>query len=112
MMAKQAVASYRRRGAHAAARRHATPFVGVKRVPQPAVGGRVPGSGGIGGLVGGLRSRARQLKLGAAGVVGLLLIIGVAGGFARGEASAEPAAQQVLLGRGPGPYKTAAALAT
>ena len=84
MMAKQAVASYRRRGAHAAARRHGTPFVGVKRVPQPAVGGRVPLSGGIGGLVGGLRSRSRQLKLGAAGVVVILLIIGVAGGFASG----------------------------
>jgi cell division protein FtsI/penicillin-binding protein 2 len=86
MMAKQAVASYRRRGAHAAARRHATPFDGEKRVPQPAVGGRVPHSGGIGGWVGGLRLRSRQLKLGAAGVVVLLLIIGVAGGFASGEA--------------------------
>jgi len=111
-MAKQAVASYRRRGAHAAARRHATPFVGVKRVPQPAVGGRVPGSGGIGGLVGGLRSRSRQLKLGAAGVVVLLLIIGVAGGFASGEPSAEPAAQQFLLAWAQGQYKTAAALTT
>ena len=112
MMAKQAVASYRRRGAHAAARRHATPFVGVKRVPQPAAGGRVPLSGGIGGLVGGLRSRSRQLKLGAAGVVVLLLIIGVAGGFASGEPSAEPAAQQFLLAWAQGQYKTAAALTT
>jgi cell division protein FtsI/penicillin-binding protein 2 len=112
MMAKQAVASYRRRGAHAAERRHATPFVGVKRVPQPAVGGRVPLSGGIGGLVGGLRSRSRQLKLGAAGVVVLLLIIGVAGGFASGEPSAEPAAQQFLLAWAQGQYKTAASLTT
>jgi len=112
MMAKQAVASYRRRGAHAAARRHATPFVGVKRVPQPAVGGRVPLSGGIGGLVGGLRSRSRQLKLGAAGLVVLLLIIGVAGGFASGEPSAEPAAQQFLLAWAQGQYKTAAAWTT
>ncbi len=112
MMAKQAVASYRRRGAHAAARRHATPFVGVKRVPQPAAGGRVPLSGGIGGLVGGLRSRSRQLKLGAAGVVVLLLIIGIAGGFASGEPSAEPAAQQFLLAWAQGQYKTAAGLTT
>ncbi len=111
-MAKQAVASYRRRGAHAAARRHATPFVGEKRVPQPAVGGRVPHSGGIGGWVGGLRLRSRQLKLGAAGVVVLLLIIGVAGGFASGEPSAEPAAQDFLLAWAQGQYKTAAALTT
>jgi cell division protein FtsI/penicillin-binding protein 2 len=111
-MAKQAVASYRRRGAHAAARKTATPFVGVKRVPQPAVGGRVTGSGGIGGLVGGLRSRSRQLKLGAAGLVVLLLIIGVAGGFASGEPSAEPAAQQFLLAWAQGQYKTAAAMTT
>ena len=111
-MAKQAVASYRRRGAHAAARRHATPFVGVKRAPQPAVGERVPRTGGIGGLVGGLRSRSRQLKLGAAGVVVLLLIIGVAGGFASGEPSAEPAAQQFLLAWAQGQYKTAASLTT
>ena len=111
-MAKQAVASYRRRGAHAAARRPATPFVGVKRASQPAVGERVPGSGGNGGLVGGLRARSRQLKLGAAGVVVLLLIIGVAGGFASGEPSAEPAAQQFLLAWAQGQYKTAAALTT
>jgi cell division protein FtsI/penicillin-binding protein 2 len=111
MMAKQAVASYRRRGAHAA-RKHATPFVGEKRVPEPAVGGRVPHSGGIGGWVGGLRLRSRQLKLGAAGVVVLLLIIGVAGGFASGEPSAEPAAQAFLLAWAQGQYKTAAALTT
>jgi cell division protein FtsI/penicillin-binding protein 2 len=111
-MAKQAVASYRRRGAHAAGRKPATPFVGVERVPQPAVGGRVPGSGGIGGWVGGLRSRSRQLKLGAAGLVVLLLIIGVAGGFASGEPSAEPAAQQFLLAWAQGQYKTAAGLTT
>jgi cell division protein FtsI/penicillin-binding protein 2 len=112
MMAKQAVASYRRRGAHAAARKPATPFVGVKRVPQPAVGERAPGNGGIGGLVSGLRSRSRQLKLGAAGVAFLLLIIGVAGGFASGEPSAEPAAQEFLLAWAQGQYKTAATLTT
>jgi cell division protein FtsI/penicillin-binding protein 2 len=112
-MAKQAVASYRRRGAHAAARKHAAaPFVGEKRVPQPAVGGRVPHGGGIGGWVGGLRLRSRQLKLGAAGVVVILLIIGVAGGFASGEPSAEPAAQNFLLAWAQGQYKTAAALTT
>ena len=112
MMAKQAVASYRRRGAHAAARRHATPLVGEKRVPEPAAGGRVPHSGGNGGWVGGLRLRSRQLKLGAAGVVVILLIIGVAGGFASGEPSAEPAAQAFLLAWAQGQYKTAAALTT
>ncbi|HEX9356548.1 MAG TPA: NTF2-like N-terminal transpeptidase domain-containing protein, partial [Streptosporangiaceae bacterium] len=62
--------------------------------------------------MGGLRSRSRQLKLGAAGVVVLLLIIGVAGGFASGEPSAEPAAQQFLLAWAQGQYKTAAGLTT
>jgi cell division protein FtsI/penicillin-binding protein 2 len=63
-------------------------------------------------LVSGLRSRSRQLKLGAAGVVVLLLIIGVAGGFASGEPSAEPAAEQFLLAWAQGQYKNAAALTT
>ena len=62
------MASYRRRGAHAAARKPATPDVSVKRDPQPAVGGHAPRSGGAGGVVSGLRSRSRQLKLGAAGL--------------------------------------------
>ncbi|HEY7919333.1 MAG TPA: penicillin-binding transpeptidase domain-containing protein, partial [Streptosporangiaceae bacterium] len=56
--------------------------------------------------------RSRQLKLGAAGVVVLLLIIGVAGGFASGEPSAEPAAQDFLLAWAQGQYQTAAALTT
>ncbi|MGH3420948.1 MAG: NTF2-like N-terminal transpeptidase domain-containing protein, partial [Streptosporangiaceae bacterium] len=45
-------------------------------------------------------------------MVVLLLIIGVAGGFASGEPSAEPAAQDFLLAWGQGQYKTAAALTT
>ena len=111
-MAKQAVASYRRRGAHAAARKPVTPFVSVKRDPQPAVGGHAPRSGGAGGLVSGLRSRSRQLKLGAAGLVCALLVAGIATGIVSGEPSAEPAAQNFLLAWAQGQYKAAAALTT
>lgn len=111
-MAKQAVASYRRRGAHAAARKPTTPFVSVKRDPQPAVGGHAPRSGGAGGVVSGLRSRSRQLKLGAAGLVAALLATGIATGIVSGEPSAEPAAQNFLLAWGQGQYKEAAALTT
>ncbi len=111
-MAKQAVASYRRRGAHAAARKPAAPDVSVKRDPQPAVGGHAPRSGGAGGVVSGLRSRSRQLKLGAAGLACALLVAGVATGIAGGEPSAEPAAQNFLLAWAQGQYKEAAALTT
>jgi cell division protein FtsI/penicillin-binding protein 2 len=106
------VASYRRRGAHAAARRPATPFVSVKRDPQPAVGGHVPLKGGAGGFVSGLRSRSRQLKLGAAGLAGALLVTGIATGIVSGDPSAEPAAQNFLLAWAQGQYKEAAALTT
>ena len=111
-MAKQAVASYRRRGAHAAARKPVTPSVSVKRDPQPAVGGHAPPSGGAGGVVSGLRSRSRQLKLGAAGLVAALLVAGIATGIVSGEPSAEPAAQNFLLAWAQGQYKEAAALTT
>jgi cell division protein FtsI/penicillin-binding protein 2 len=111
-MAKQAVASYRRRGAHAAARKPGAPFVSVKRDPQPAVGGHVPSSGGAGGVVSGLRSRSRQLKLGAAGLVAALLTAGIATGIVSGEPSAEPTAQNFLLAWAQGQYKEAAALTT
>jgi cell division protein FtsI/penicillin-binding protein 2 len=111
-MAKQAVASYRRRGAHAAARKPVTPSVSVKRDPQPAVGGHAPRSGGAGGVLGGLRSRSRQLKLGAAGLVAALLVVGIATGIVSGEPSAEPAAQNFLLAWAQGQYKEAAALTT
>jgi len=111
-MACQAVASYRRRGAHAAARRPVTPFVSVKRDPQPAVGGRAPRSGGVGGVVSGLRSRSRQLKLAAAGLACALLVAGIATGIVSGEPSAEPAAQNFLLAWAQGQYREAAALTT
>ena len=111
-MAKQAVASYRRRGAHAAARKPVAPVVSVKRDPQPAVGGHAPRSDGAGGVVSGLRSRSRQLKLGAAGLVVALLVAGVATGIVSGEPSAEPAAQNFLLAWAQGQYKEAAALTT
>lgn len=111
-MAQQAMASYRRRGAHAAARRPSTPYVSVKRVPQLAAGGRVPLKGGVGGLVSGLRSRSRQLKLGAAGLAAAILVAGVAGGIISGEPSAEPTAQAFLLAWAQGQYRTAAALTT
>jgi cell division protein FtsI/penicillin-binding protein 2 len=111
-MAQRAMASYRRRGAHAAARRPSTPFVSVKRVPQLAAGGRVLRNGGVGGLVSGLRSRSRQLKLGAAGLVAAILVAGVAGGIVSGEPSAEPTAQAFLLAWAQGQYRNAAALTT
>jgi Penicillin binding protein transpeptidase domain/Penicillin-binding Protein dimerisation domain/NTF2-like N-terminal transpeptidase domain len=111
-MAWRAVASYRKRGAHAAARKPAAPFVPVRRDPQPAVGGRVSPRGGVGGLVSGLRSRSRQLKLGAAGVVAVILVAGIATGFVSGEPSAEPAAQAFLLDWAQGQYQAAAALTT
>jgi len=111
-MAQQAMASYRRRGAHAAARRPPAPFVSVKRDPQLAAGGRVARNGGVGGLVSGLRSRSRQLKLGAAGLAAAILVAGVTTGIVSGEPSAEPTAQAFLLAWAQGQYKTAAALTT
>jgi len=111
-MAQRAMASYRRRGAHAAARRPPAPFVSVKRDPQLAAGGRAAGNGGIGGLVGGLRARSRQLKLGAAGLAAAILVAGVTTGIISGEPSAEPAAQAFLLAWSEGQYRTAAALTT
>jgi cell division protein FtsI/penicillin-binding protein 2 len=111
-MAQRAMASYRRRGAHAAARKPSTPPGAVKRDPQQAAGGRAPRNGGVGGLVAGLRLRSRQLKLGAAGLAFAILVAGVAGGFASGEPSAEPAAQAFLLAWAEGQYRAAAALTT
>jgi cell division protein FtsI/penicillin-binding protein 2 len=111
-MAQRAMASYRRRGAHAAARRPSTPSVSVKRVPQLAVGGRVSRNGGVGGLVSGLRSRSRQLKLGAAGLAAAMLVAGVTSGIISGEPSSEPTAQAFLLAWAQGQYKAAAALTT
>ena len=60
----------------------------------------------------GLRSRSRQLKLGAAGLVAALLVAGIATGIVSGEPSAEPAAQNFLLAWAQGQYKEAAALTT
>jgi cell division protein FtsI/penicillin-binding protein 2 len=108
-MAQRAMAPYRKRGAHAAAR---TPFVPVKRVPQVAVGGRIPLRGGVGGLVGSLRSRSRQLKLGAAVLAFAILVAGITSGIVGGEPSAEPTAQAFLLAWAQGQYQTAAALTT
>jgi cell division protein FtsI/penicillin-binding protein 2 len=63
-------------------------------------------------VVGGLRSRSRQLKLGAVGVALIVLIVGVAGGIIGGEPSAEPTAQAFLLAWAQGQYRTAAELTT
>ena len=60
----------------------------------------------------GLRLRSRQLKLGAAGLVAALLVVGIATGIVSGEPSAEPAAQNFLLAWAQGQYKEAAALTT
>lgn len=106
------MASYRRRGAHAATRGGAAPFVAAKRVPQLAASGRALLKGGTGGTrLGGLRSRAPLLKLCAAVIAVGVLIAGVVSGFS-GEPSAEPAAQAFLLAWGEGQYQAAAALTT
>jgi len=62
--------------------------------------------------VSGLRSRSRQLKLGAAGLAFVLIVVGIATGVVSGEPSAEPAAQNFLLAWAQGQYQKAAALTT
>ena len=89
------MASYRRRGAHAAARGHVAPFVAVKRMPPLAVGERAPlkrGTGGTRVRVSGLRARVPRLKLVVAAVVAVVAVAGFIGGLS-GDASAEPTVQ-------------------
>jgi cell division protein FtsI/penicillin-binding protein 2 len=108
------MASYRRRGAHAAARGHVAPFVAVKRMPPLAVGERAPlkrGTGGTRVRVSGLRARGPRLKLVVAAVVAVVAVAGFIGGLS-GDASAEPTVQAFLLAWGQGRYLTAAEMTT
>ena len=108
------MASYRRRGAHAAARGHVSPFVAGKRGPQLAVGERAPRNRGTGGArvrVSGLRARAPRLKLVVAAVVAVVAVAGFIGGLS-GDASAEPTVQAFLLAWGQGRYRVAAGMTT
>jgi cell division protein FtsI/penicillin-binding protein 2 len=108
------MASYRRRGAHAAGRGHAAPFVAVKRMPELAVGERAPlkqGTGGTRVRVSGLRARVPRLKLVVAAVVAVVAVAGFIGGLS-GDASAEPTVQAFLLAWGQGQYRAAAEMTT
>jgi hypothetical protein len=105
------MASYRRRGAHAA-RQAPAPFVAARRAPQPVASGRPPPAGGIRGRrVNGLRSRASLPK-----VIAAVLVVGFgAVGFAGGlwsTPSAEPAVQSFLLAWQEQQYQAAAELTT
>lgn len=106
------MASYRRRGAHAAARGHVSPFVAVRRVPQLAVGERASLKRGTGGArLSGLRARVPRPKLIAAAVVAVVAVAALIGGLS-GDASAEPTVQAFLLAWGQGQYVTAAGMTT
>lgn len=106
------MASYRRRGAHAAARGHVAPFVAVRRVPGFAVGERAPVQRRTGGArVSGLRIRVPRPKLVIAAVVALVAVAALFSGLS-GDASAEPTVQAFLLAWGQGQYREAAGLTT
>jgi cell division protein FtsI/penicillin-binding protein 2 len=108
------MASYRRRGAHAAARGHMSPFVGVKRVPELTVGEPAPRNRATGGTrvrVSGLRARAPRLKLVVAAAVAVVAVAGFISGLS-GDASAEPTVQAFLLAWGQGQYRMAAGMTT
>src|SRR5215468_1366561 len=110
------MASYRKRGAHAA-RPATVPFVAVKRVPQTGAPESEPVTGGDRGSgrrmrgVSGLRTRTSLPK-----VIAAMLVIGFgAVGFAGGlwsTPSAEPTVQAFLLAWQQHQYRTAAELTT
>jgi cell division protein FtsI/penicillin-binding protein 2 len=105
------MASYRRRGAHAA-RPAAAPFVAVKRAPVLAARARALLQHGIRGIgMNGLRTRPSMAK-----VIAAVLVIGFgAVGFADGlwsTPSAEPTVQAFLLAWQQKQYRAAAELTT
>src|SRR5438876_2562624 len=110
------MASYRKRGAHAA-RPATAPFVAVKRVPRTGAPGSEPVTGGNRGSgrkmrgVSGLRTRTSLPK-----VIAAVLVIGFgAVGFAGGlwsTPSAEPTVQAFLLAWQQQQYRAAAELTT
>ena len=106
------MASYRRRGAHAAARGHVAPFVAVRRVPPLAVGERAPLERGTGGArLSGLRARVPRPRLIAAAAVALVAVAALISGLS-GDASAAPTVQAFLLAWGQGQYQAAAGMTT
>ena len=127
------MASYRKRGAHAA-RPVAAPFVAVKRVPQKGAGENAPQNGHVGDgsgegarrvpVTGGNRGSGRKMR-GVSGlrtrtslpkVIAAVLVIGFgAVGFAGGlwsTPSAEPTVQAFLLAWQQHQYQAAAELTT
>jgi cell division protein FtsI/penicillin-binding protein 2 len=110
------MASYRKRGAHAA-RPAAAPFVAVKRAPPAGATRRalLPGSMRGGGRkmrgMNGLRSRPSLPKVIAAVLVILFGAVGFAGGL-WSTPSAEPTVQAFLLAWQQQQYQTAAQLTT
>jgi cell division protein FtsI/penicillin-binding protein 2 len=114
------MASYRKRGAHAA-RPVAAPFVPVKRAPPAGAAGRAPVTGGMRGRLrgssrkmrgmNGLRTRPSLPKVIAAVLVILFGAVGFAGGL-WSTPSAEPTVQAFLLAWQQQQYQTAAQLTT
>ncbi len=109
------MASYRRRGAHAAGRPGAS-FVSARRAPQPAASGRAALTGGSGGkrvTSGGKRLRGRTSRL---RVIIAVIVVGFgAVGFYGGlwsSSSAEPTVQTFLLDWAQRDYQGAAVLTT
>ena len=110
------MASYRKRGAHAA-RPAAAPFVAVKREPPPGATRRAPVTGSMRGggrkmrAMNGLRTRPSLAKVIAAVLVILFGAVGFAGGL-WSTPSAEPTVQAFLLAWQDQQYQTAAQMTT
>jgi len=110
------MASYRKRGAHAA-RPVAAPFVAVKRVPPAGTAGSAPVTGSMRGSgrkmrgMSGLRGRPSLPKVIAAVLVIVFGAVGFAGGL-WSSPSAEPTVQAFLLAWQQQQYQTAAQLTT
>jgi len=110
------MASYRKRGAHAA-RPAAAPFVAVKREPPPGATRRAPVTGSMRGggrkmrAMNGLRTRPSLAKVIAAVLVILFGAVGFAGGL-WSTPSAEPTVQAFLLAWQDQQYQTAAEMTT
>ena len=110
------MASYRKRGAHAA-RPVAAPFVPVKRAPQAGATSSAPVTGSMRGGgrkmrgMNGLRTRPSLPKVIAAVLVILFGAVGFAGGL-WSTPSAEPTVQSFLLAWQEQQYQTAAQLTT
>lgn len=107
------MASSRRRGAHAAARGHASFFVAAKRAPSGAGGRRAATRSSSGGrkVDGEVRPRSRRPKVAVAVAAVVVLVGGFAHGF-RSHPSPEPTVQAFLLAWEQHHYRAAADLTT